>query len=171
MARNEQQENPQEIVYREEQRFTQWFIWVFLIGLCSIPVYGIIQQVILDKTIGSKPMSDTGLFIFLLFSLGFCYFFRILKLQTTVTREHIWIRLSPLAKKKILWKDVAKAEIVQYSPWIGYGLRLSPSYGTVYNIKGNKGLLLVLRNGKKVMVGTQRSRELEEVSRMAVKSL
>lgn len=170
MGQKKSQENS-DILFREEQRFTQWFIWIFLIGLSCIPVYGIIQQVILKNTFGSKPMSDTGLFIFLIFMLAFSYFFWMIKLRTTVTRDHIWIHLSPLAKRKIPWRDVAKAEIVQYSPWIGYGLRISPSYGTVYNIKGNKGLLMVMKNGKKVMVGTQRSRELEEVARMVMKSL
>ena len=160
-----------EILFREEQRFTQWFIWIFLIGLTCLPIYGIIQQVILNNTFGNKPMSDTGLFVFLIFSLAFCYFFWMIKLRTTVTRDHIWIRLSPLARRKILWRDVAKAEIVQYTPWIGYGLRISPSYGTVYNIKGNKGLFMVLKNGKKVMVGTQKSRELEGVARMVLKSV
>jgi hypothetical protein len=86
-----------------------------------------------------------------------------LKLQTSITKDEIRISYPPLAKKQIRWSEVEKAQIVKYSPFIGYGLRIWTPYGTVYNVKGNRGLSLILKNGKKYMVGTQRHRELDDL--------
>ncbi|MGB5377127.1 MAG: hypothetical protein WBN26_04005, partial [Muriicola sp.] len=55
------------------------------------------------------------------------------------------------------------AQVVKYSPLIGYGLRFWTPHGTVYNVKGNRGLSLILKNGKKCMIGTQRYREVEDI--------
>ena len=35
----------------------------------------------------------------------------------------------------------------------------------VYNVKGTKGLALLLKNGKKIVLGTQRPEELEHILR------
>jgi hypothetical protein len=53
------------IHFHEEQRFTQWWLWVMLIGICLIPVVGIYQQIFRGIPFGDKPMPDAGLFIFL----------------------------------------------------------------------------------------------------------
>jgi hypothetical protein len=84
-------------------------------------------------------------------------------MQTTVTKEKIMIKFSPLANKQILWSDVKEAQLVTYKSIVGYGLRFSTTYGTVYNVKGNRGLSLILKNGKKYMVGTQCHRELGDI--------
>ena len=151
------------IIFKEEQRFTQWWLWLLLGGVLLIPIYGIVQQFVLKEPFGNNPMSDWGLVLFLLGMLAFCYFFWWLKLQTTITKKEIAINFPPLAKKRILWSEVEHAQIVKYSPLIGYGLRIWTPHGTVYNVKGNRGLSLVLKNGKKYMIGTQRHREVEDI--------
>ncbi|WP_372973839.1 hypothetical protein [Muriicola sp.] len=158
-------------LFREEQGFTQWFIWALVLGLVGIPLYGIVQQIFLGEPFGDHPMSDWGLILFLTGTLLFCYFFWSVRLRTAIARDHVHIQFRPLANKKVYWRDVSKAEIVRYSPWIGYGLRVSTTYGTVYNTKGNKGLLLTLKEGKKIMIGTQRPREMEEAAQRAMKAI
>lgn len=151
------------IVFEEEQRFTQWWLWVLVGGILLIPIYGIVQQIIFKEPFGDNPMSDVGLIITFIVNLVIFVFFWMLKLQTTITKDGIAINFSPLAKKRILWSEVEQAQIVKYSPLIGYGLRIWTPYGTVYNVKGNRGLFLILKNGKKYMVGTQRHREVEDI--------
>ena len=151
------------VVFREEQRFTQWWLWLLLGGILLIPVYGIVQQVVFNEPFGDNPMSDLGLVIIFFLNLGICIFLWMLKLQTSITKDEIRISYPPLAKKQIRWSEVEKAQIVKYSPFIGYGLRIWTPYGTVYNVKGNRGLSLILKNGKKYMVGTQRHRELDDL--------
>jgi hypothetical protein len=48
------------IMFREEQKFTQWWLWVILIGVGIFPVFGIYKQLILGEKFGDKPMSDPG---------------------------------------------------------------------------------------------------------------
>ncbi|MEY8021052.1 hypothetical protein AB8P51_09485 [Muriicola sp. SD30] len=164
MAKTVYQSPIQNVLFKEEQRFTQWYIWLLLFVILLIPGYGIVQQIMLEVPFGNNPMSDIGLIIFLIGMLLVCLFFWKLKMRTIITRDHLHIKFIPLANKRIRWKDVASAEIVKYSPMIGYGLRFSSLYGTVYNVKGRKGLALKLKNGKKLMIGTQRFREIEDVA-------
>lgn len=151
------------IIFKEEQRFTQWWLWVLVGGILLIPMYGIVQQIVFKEPFGDNPMSDLGLIIIFILNLVIFAFFWMLKLQTAITKDGIAINFPPLAKKRILWSEVEQAQVVKYSPLIGYGLRIWTPHGTVYNVKGNRGLSLVLKNGKKYMIGTQRHREVEDI--------
>ena len=62
------------IEFKEQQKFTQWWSWLLLIGLGDIAVYCIIQQFLFGIDFGDKPMSNIGLIIFTLFVFGFIYF-------------------------------------------------------------------------------------------------
>jgi len=157
------------ILFQEEQRFTQWWLWLLMGGILLIPIYGIVQQIVFKEPFGDNPMSDLGLIIFFIAMLGFCYFFWMLQLRTIISKDEITINFPPLAKKRILWSEIEKAEIVKYNPFIGYGLRIWTPYGTVYNVKGNRGLFLILKNGKKYMIGTQRHREVEDIIQSLMK--
>ncbi len=120
------------------------------------------QQLVLKIPFGDKPMSDLGLVILLFTQLALCFLFGILKLKTTISKEKIRIRFFPFVTKTIPWDKVEQAEIVKYR-FVGYGIRIFTSYGTVYNINGNKGMAITLNNNKKLLIGTQKPHELEDV--------
>lgn len=46
--------------------------------------------------------------------------------------------------------------------WIYWwlGIRFGSKYGTAYNMKGNYGLAIKLKNGQKFLIGTQKVEEL-----------
>ncbi len=153
-----------DILFKETQRFTQWWVWLFLIGMLALPIYGIVQQIILKEPWGNNPMPDWGLLIFLLGMIGFVYFFYAISLETRIHPEGIAVSFFPFFKKKqFRIKDIASAAVVTYRFVGGYGLRYSTKYGTIYNIKGNKGLAINMKNGKKFMIGTQHPVQVEEV--------
>jgi hypothetical protein len=85
-------------------------------------------------------------------------------LETKIDQKEIRIQFFPFTNKVVEWKDVKSAEVIKYG-FVGYGIRLFTKYGTVYNTKGNKGLALELKNGKKLLVGTQKIEEMKEVVR------
>ncbi len=149
-------------LFIEKQRFTQWWLWFILYGLMCIPLVGLVQQLLFAKPFGNKPMSDTGLLLFTLGMVLFLLFFRTLYLGTSVYSEYLHIRFYPFISKKIIWLDVSRAEMVTYG-FLGYGIKLWTPYGTVYNIKGNRGLVIQLNNEKKYLLGTQKPDELEAV--------
>ncbi|WP_260402681.1 MULTISPECIES: phosphoethanolamine transferase domain-containing protein [Aequorivita] len=58
------------IVFKEEQKFTQWWLWLILIGIGVLPIIGIYKQLIIEEKFGDNPMSDLGLIIFSIFIFG-----------------------------------------------------------------------------------------------------
>lgn len=150
-------------VFIEEQRFTQWWLWLLNIGLLVIPIYGIVQQIINKIPFGDKPMSNIGLIIFLLLMLTFNYFFWILKLKTTINEIGIEYSFFPLQlkPKTIKWNEISKIYIRKYKPLMEYGgWGIKPA---ARNVKGNIGIQLELKNDKKLLIGTQRQQEVEIV--------
>ena len=156
--------------FKEEQKFTQWWVWLILIGIALIPVYGIYKQIFQGEVFGDKPMSNLGLIAFVIFMLLFLLLFLLFKLTTEINTKEIKIQFFPLVNKVVEWKDVKSAQVLNYGFVGGWGIRLFTKYGTVYNIKGNKGLALELKNGKKLLVGTQKMEELYEIVKNVYKT-
>ena len=148
------------MLYKEVQRFTQWWLWLILLSIATIPFVGIYQQIILDQPFGDQPMSDGGLVTFAILTLLLLLFFAFIRLTTTITAKEIQINFSPFVNKSIKWEAIEKVEVIDYGFVGGWGIRLFTSYGTVYNIRGRKGLAITLKNGKKILVGTQQPQAL-----------
>jgi ABC-type multidrug transport system fused ATPase/permease subunit len=148
------------MLYKEVQRFTQWWLWLILLSIATIPFVGIYQQIILDQPFGDQPMSDGGLVTFAILTLLLLLFFAFIRLTTTITAKEIQINFSPFVNKSIKWEAIEKVEVLDYGFVGGWGIRLFTSYGTVYNIRGRKGLAITLKNGKKILVGTQQPQAL-----------
>ncbi len=155
----------EDLLFKEDQRFTQWWLWLLLMAIMVIPLYGIVQQLFLKEPFGNNPMPNTGLIIFALGTAAFLYFFWAIQLRTRISKNEIKVAFPPFFRNKTFpLSEIESAEVITYK-FVGYGLRISLKYGTVYNIKGNKGLLLTLKNKKKFMIGTQQPAMLQEVMR------
>lgn len=150
------------VLFREVQKFNYWWIWAMLILITLIPSYGIYKQVILGIPFGDNPTSDIGLLVFLIIMLLLLLMFGMIRLTTEFTETFIDIRYFPFLKKRFHFSDIGSMEIVDYG-FVGYGIRLGTSYGTVYNTRGSKGLSIVLNDGKKYCVGTQKPEEIQTV--------
>lgn len=157
--------------YKEEQKFDQW--WFRLLMFFSVvPVFvifgvGLYQQLVLKKPFGNNPTSDTGLILTAIFVtlivIGVTWLTFSMKLITEITDKGLTYRFPPLIlKKKVIPKETIESfEVRKYNPigeYGGWGIKGGGfKRGKAYNVKGNIGLQLVLKNGKKVLFGTQRS--------------
>lgn len=151
------------MIYTEKQKFTQWWLWAIFIGLDALLVYGCIQQIILGKPLGDNPVPDIGLVLMSVFMFLFSYLFWQISLKTEIDQTGITLQMKPFFKeRKFVWDEISSAEIIQYG-FVGYGVRVSTKHGTVYNTKGNKGLAIELKNGEKVLIGTQREDEIRPI--------
>ena len=148
--------------FKEKQKFTQWWLWLFLIAIGLFQLYGIYKQLIKVEDFGDKPMSDIGLIFFSIIPFGIIILFWYMKLETEIDQKEIRIRFTPLVKKTFKWEDVKSATVLNYK-FVGYGIRLFTSYGTVYNTKGNTGLAIELNSGEKILIGTQKGTELAQI--------
>jgi len=158
-------------LFREEQRFSQ--IWVGVgAGVASIGLlplwYGVYLQLVEGIPMGDKPASDT---ILLAISVGVTVlmlgiFLLLLKarLNTTLGMSGIEFRFIPFHRRVhlISWTEVAKAYVRTYRPIVefgGWGIRFGLK-GRAYNVSGKQGLQLVMKNGKKILFGTQKPNEI-----------
>jgi hypothetical protein len=155
------------LYFTESQKFTQIWIWVILLAAIGLFVFMDVKQLIYHQAVGNHPMSDTGLLIFNIFPLLMVVLFISLRLETEITGEGIRFRFLPFQVrfKIIRWNEIEKAYVRKYRPLMdygGWGIRFGvPSKGRAYNIRGNMGLQLELKNNKKILIGTQKSDEME----------
>mgnify|MGYP000896852094 CR=1 FL=1 len=143
-------------LFTENQRFNQWWLWLLLVVSSAIPI------IILYKEFTSNiliPSSLLALVILLFVILLFVF----LRLKTTITQQSIQIIYFPFVKKTINLSDVDSIKVINYGFVGGWGIRLWTKYGTVYNVRGNKGLHIKLKSGKQLVIGTQKTEELEKV--------
>ncbi|SDF10654.1 hypothetical protein [Cellulophaga baltica] len=151
-------------LFYEEQKFTQWWLWLLLLLIIGYLLFDLISfSYSSDEifTVGTIIFNTENLIPLILVCLVILLFL-ILKLKTTLSKDYIQVSFFPFFTKKWNWSEINTTEIVTYG-FVGYGIRLSLKYGTVYNIKGNHGLAIHLKNGKKLMVGTQKPEELANV--------
>lgn len=158
------------ILFQEKQRFTQVWIWLILLGINGLFAFAFFYQIIGGKPFGDNPMSDNGLIVSIFLSLLFSSVFYVMRLETVINEEAIYVRFFPLQRKykKINWENIEAAYVRTYSPikeYGGWGLRLG-----AYNISGNKGLQLELKDGGKLLIGTNKTEELEALLTQRKKS-
>jgi hypothetical protein len=147
--------------FTETQKFTQWWLWLILIAVSAIPFYAIVQQIILDQgPFGNKSMPNEGLIITGLVMASLILLFYVLRLETQINKTSIYFKFFPFVSKTILWEEVNAAKVIDYGFVGGWGIRLWTGYGTVYNVRGSKGLLVELKSGKQFIIGTQKEKEL-----------
>lgn len=143
-------------LFTEKQRFNQWWLWVLLIISSVAPV------IILYKEFTSSTSTSGSLSALIILFLVIVLFV-VLKMKTTITQKNIQLVYFPFVWKTINIDDIASMEVINYGFVGGWGIRLWTSYGTVYNVRGNKGLHIKLKNGKQLVIGTQKPEELENV--------
>ena len=139
-----------EKLFIEKQKFTQWWIWAIL--LFSI-IFHIAE---------AEQASSFYILIILLFAV----FIYSITLTIKVKSDGIHYQFFPIHfKSYIIQKDdIEKFESLKYNPILdygGWGIR-HRFKGKAYNIRGNKGVKIYLKNGKTILFGSQKYQELEK---------
>jgi hypothetical protein len=94
----------------------------------------------------------------------------LVKLITKINKESISVTYYSFRKKqlKIELKEILSYRIRTYNPYReywGYGVKENSLRGKAYIIKGNKGLQLQLKSGKRILIGTQKKQAIEYAMR------
>lgn len=148
--------------FSEIQQFRQgWLLATVLIPCISALIY------IGFTVFRNWPMSGTYTLIYGVSILALVLvpvFMLSIKMVTDVKNDAIHIRFFPLKREVIPFSEIAKCDARQYSPineYGGWGIR-SGIKGRAYNVSGDHGVQLELTNGKRLLIGSQRSEELAE---------
>ncbi len=149
-------------LFQEEQKFSQWWVWVILIGAAIFTLVSIYN--VLKEGLGAfSPAAYVAIFSSCIVLFGVILLFVIMRLKTEITQQEVRMKFIPFVKRNVPWAEIKSAEVINYGFVGGWGIRLWTAYGTVYNIKGNKGLAVELINGKKFLIGTQKEDEMNRV--------
>lgn len=153
-------------IFIEEQKFTQ--IWLFL-GLAIAFVVVTMPVIkdwdsILQGSFG-EILSNTGGILVLIFVFVLFYF---LKLKTRIDEKGVYYQYLPFhfSYRFLPWNSISKCCIRNYDAifeYGGWGLKFSfrKSKGKSFTVKGDVGLQLEFRNGKKILIGTQKKEEIQ----------
>jgi len=141
--------------FTETQKVKQAWVIVLMV---TVTIFSIINYVQMPVSFASvSPLVITFLADLVLIAL---------KLNTKINKHGIYFQLFPIhfKQKVINWNEVSTIEVRKYSPikeYGGWGFRYGFKNGKAYNISGNMGLQLVLKNGDRILIGTQKPEELE----------
>jgi hypothetical protein len=157
------EENQDEVLFHEIQALTQKWIWLTLICAHLGMAYAVLQ------------FKDGALFGVLLISWIFLglttLFMRLLRLEVKVNSKGIQVQFFPFHWSPIFfpWSDVQEAWAGKYAPlgeFGGWGWRYNFSgHAIAWSLSGNQCSKLVLRNGKKRLMGTRNPEGWKEVLR------
>jgi len=159
----------QEWLFRETQKFHQWWVWLVILGINGLFAFAWYQQIIHGEAFGDNPMTNAELWVDIILCAIVTFFFVGLRLQTGIREDGIYIRFFPFHLKYVFypWATIQECYIRKYNPlaeYGGWGLRYGwLKNGMAFNVSGNMGLQLVQNNGKKRLIGTLRANEIESI--------
>lgn len=153
------------VLFKEEQRFNQVYVWVIISVVMISSGFAVFEVIANHDQLDSGSIVGLTISLLVAGSVGILFYF--LKLNTRIDQDYIGIKFSPFIDKKISWKEVESASVVEYKPFREYGgWGIRHRIGKVaYSVAGKVGLKLTLNSGKIVMIGTQRKDELKAILR------
>jgi hypothetical protein len=156
---------------KEYQKLTQWWVKLLLI----IPV--LVLAVVLMLASLEEPMIEftdsefVTMIVCFLIMLLVAYLILKVELRTEISQEGIHLRFIPFHGKSRIykWSEIENIAIRKYKPiseYGGWGIRFSLSgKGRAFNVLGNMGIQLEFKDGKKLLIGTQKPEKVESVLR------
>lgn len=152
------------IIFHEEQKFSPALsalivvLMVLTVGLTGFALRELIHEL--------KPASPLAIIILIItgfiFPTAIGVLFLTLKLETRLRRDGLYLRFFPIhiRYKKFALDDISEFYPRRYRPILeygGWGIRWSFKKGKAYNVTGNRGLQLVFKNGRRLLIGSQKA--------------
>jgi len=144
-------------LFEEKQKFTQWWLWVILL---SFPIISV------------GPFDDNEINIYhVLIGLAIPLLFYLFELKIKVNEDGFHYKFFPFHLKFHVIKidEIESFKAMEYSPlkeYGGWGIRYGFK-GKAYNVRGNKGVKIFLKNGTNIMFGSQKHKELANALKVA----
>ncbi|MGI6048644.1 MAG: DUF6141 family protein [Petrimonas sp.] len=157
------------IEFYEVQRMRQWWIWLVMIAVNVIFIWGCIQQLLLQKPWGTNPMNNVELIIVTASMILLNMMMFSTKLHTYINNEGVFVRffLFHFRYKFFDWNNIETLQVKKYNSYRagGWGLKVTLDGTRYYTVSGNMCLSLILENGRKIIISTKRPIEMEVVLR------
>ncbi|WP_134091669.1 hypothetical protein [Olivibacter sp. XZL3] len=131
--------------------------------ICYAAILLIIITIARNYYFGYGLLANIPFLFLIIIATGIYYLCR---LDMAINSVGFRYRFKPfhLRDRVIEWKDIQQVWLRKYHPfweYRGWGISYGKA-GWAYSTQGNIGLQLELKNGKRILVGTQRPHELED---------
>lgn len=153
-------------IFIEEQKFTQSWLFIGLAIAFAVVTIPIVKDWdnISQGSFG-EMLNDLGGVLVILFVFALFNFF---KLKTRIDEKGVYYQYLPFhfSYRFLPWNMIAKCYVRNYDAifeYGGWGLKFSfrKSKGKSFTVKGDIGLQLLLKNGKHLLIGTQKKEEIQ----------
>lgn len=159
-------------VFSEIQRFNQWWIQLINMGLLGLLLFCFYSWFIAKEPTGNVSANDTiGQLIVIFSIIPVLWLFYLMKMETAIDEIGVHYQFMPFqfSKKIIRWNEMENCYVRTYRPikeFGGWGYRTAKGKkGKALNIRGNKGIQLELKSGGKLLIGTQKEEDAQQVIR------
>jgi hypothetical protein len=157
-----------DLIFREVQAFGPTLRWLLVVLMAiSLAIFGIaLWEAITNPETINKFIPTLLSIVAMAIPIAAVALIFITKLETEVRTDALYVRLYPLHIRYRIFtpQDLAEHYPRTYKPireYGGWGIRCSfTGKGRAYNISGNKGVQLVLTNGKKLLIGSRKPDDL-----------
>ncbi|MFP4089211.1 MAG: hypothetical protein ACLFUB_07505 [Cyclobacteriaceae bacterium] len=152
------------VPFIEVQKLRQLWIWMLIAAAFALLTGMSIHQWLLSTTAENLLTWPSVLFagsVLLLLAL-FLYKSHLL---TGIDKHGIYFRFFPLQLRyhMLRWEEIEEAYVREYdalSDYGGWGIKYG-SHGKAYTVRGKYGLQLDLKDGRSILLGTQKPIEME----------
>ena len=159
------------LMFYEVQRFGQWWIRAIQGSLFVFFAAAAIRQLVFGISVGNKPVSNGWMLtLFVFFGVLLPVFFQIITLHIMVKRDGLFVKFFPFDLKYIHLHEITSCAVQEYRPiadYGGWGIRYG-SEGKAYTVSGNKGVMLVFANGKKLLLGSENPENLASAIKLTL---
>jgi hypothetical protein len=139
--------------FREEQQFRESWLWLVIALAMAFGVWRVLAT-------PGAPLAAA--LIVVVVTAAVAGLFALARLETTITGDAVIVRFHGLwPTRRMRLEDIVEYAPMRYTMWDsgGWGVHLGLA-GMTYNVSGNDGVRFRLKNGARVLVGTQRPGEL-----------
>jgi hypothetical protein len=148
------------ILFQETQRFRQVWIWLVIILVLVVTIVNI-----------RLPQQGANMgavrFISIAIPAVIAILFYLFRLETKIDDSGMYYKFYPfhLMDNKLEWNLIDRVYVRKYQPIFEYGGWGIRGFGKnrALNVSGNMGIQIELKNGKKLLLGTQKPEEAESV--------
>lgn len=159
-------------LFSEEQRFRHPLLQILISILTVMSWLLVIYQVFFKKPFGSDPAPYAVVWIiWIVFGIAFPVFFLTLRMITEVREDAVVVRFIPGNRRSIRFEEIQHFEVREYRAmreYGGWGVQRSRRHGSAYSVSGNRGVQLVLKNGKRILIGSQEADRLASALQIAL---
>lgn len=162
------------LLFREKQRLNIFSLALSLSLFVLLLIY-LYKQFNNEVSLSNNLVNNVGL-TSLLVLVGILVLVSVFATQETIiTDKGISLTFFPVlwSKRSIQWEDVENVYVREYNPLQEFGgwsifrvngpVQRGLGNNRAINVKGNKGLQLIMKDGSKLLIGTQKVDEIEIV--------